>query len=143
MHALVIVIFLALSAAASTVFAREVKVGDLVAEVAPPSGFCELDMSSTGEKSYFDNSSKMAKAIGQSLIAQYPDCGELKTSKSSGAPIITRVWFVSMDGVAGKASSSLVSETCDELRTRQYGDDDKVAVAKAAKEFAGGNSTVD
>ena len=74
----------------SVAVARDVRVGDLVLKVSPPSGFCELDQSKKMDSSYFDSMNNLMKASGLSLIAAYPDCGELNKARSTEAFIATR-----------------------------------------------------
>src|ERR1700729_3475106 len=81
----------------SVAVARDVKVGDLVLRVSPPSGFCELDQSKKSDSSYFDSMSSLMKASGLSLIVAYPDCGELDKARATDAFIATKVWFASFD----------------------------------------------
>jgi len=123
--------------------ARDVKVGDLVTKVSPPSGFCDLDQSKKTDSSYFDSMSSLMKANGLSLIVVYPDCGELNKARSTEAFIATKVWFASLDSVAGKATLSTAADTCEETRTMKYSEKDKADLLKIQKEFANGNSSQD
>src|ERR1700722_14408579 len=74
----------------SVAVARDVRVGDLVLKVSPPSGFCELVESKKMDSSYFDSMNNLMKASGLSIIAAYPDCGELNKARSTEAFIATR-----------------------------------------------------
>jgi hypothetical protein len=127
----------------SVAVARDVKVGDLVTRVSPPSGFCDLDQSKKTDSGYFDSMSNLMKANGFSLIVVYPDCGELDKARATDAFIATKVWFVSFDSVAGKATPATAASTCEESRSIKYSEKDKADMAKIQKEFANGASTQD
>jgi hypothetical protein len=127
----------------SVAMARDVKVGDLVVRVSPPSGFCDLDQSKKTDSSYFDSMSGLMKSSGLSLIVVFPDCGELDKARATDAFIATKVWFASFDDLAGKATPATAANTCEESRTMKYSEKDKADLQKAQKEFSNGNSTQD
>jgi hypothetical protein len=127
----------------SVAMARDVKVGDLVVRVSPPSGFCDLDQNKKTDSSYFDSMNGLMNGSGLSLIVVYPDCGELNKARETEAFIATKVWFASLESVAGKATPATAASTCDESRTIKYSEKDKADLLKIQKEFSNGNSTQD
>jgi hypothetical protein len=127
----------------SVAAARDVKIGDLVVRVTPPAGFCDLDQSKKTDSSYFDSMSGLMRANGFSLVVVYPDCGELDKARATDAFIPTKVWFASLDSVAGKATPATAATTCDESRSIKYSEKDKADLVKIQKEFSNGNSTQD
>jgi Domain of unknown function (DUF4189) len=127
----------------SVAVARDVKVGDLVVRVSPPSGFCDLDQSKKTDSSYFDSMNNLMAANGFSLVVVYPDCGELDKARATDAFIPTKVWFASFDSVAGKATPATAVNTCEESRTLKYSEKDKADILKVQKEFSNGNTSQD
>ena len=68
MRVLAVAVLFVYSFWSSVAIARDVKVGDLVLRVSPPSGFCDLDQSKKTDSSYFDSMSNLMKASGLSLV---------------------------------------------------------------------------
>ena len=123
--------------------AREAKVGDKMLNVSPPAGFCEVDKSNKSDSSWLTSVVNLMNSAGITVIAAFPDCKELAQLRKNGQFMQTKFYVTAATNAIGKSSSKTVSDTCDELRTREYSDKDKAELSKAAAEYANGNMNVD
>jgi hypothetical protein len=127
----------------ASVEARPVKVGDTTLNVSPPSGFCEVDKSNRHDSSWLASVINLMNTTGVTVLAAFPDCNELAQMHKSSQFIQTKFYVTAAANAIGKSSSKTVSDTCDELRNREYSNDDKVRLTKATDEYANGNSNVE
>jgi len=136
-------IFMAAFLISHSADARDAKVGNSTLSVSPPAGFCEVDKTNKTDASWLSSVTNLLNGAGIALIAAFPDCRELKQMEKSHQFIISKVYISAFSNLIGKSSSDKVTETCDELKTKTYSDEQKADLAKAAKEFANGNSLAD
>ena len=140
MRLLVLMIACLISSAAHS---RDAKVGNTTVNVSPPAGFCEVDKTNKVDSGWLASTTDLLKGSGVFTIAAFPDCSDLKKSRQSGQFIASKVLITAPFSAIGNASSESVTSTCDELRSKQYSDQEKVEMAKTVKEFANGNSVSD
>ena len=110
-----------------------VKVGSSTLSVSPPAGFCEVDKAEKADTSWLTSVTNLLNIAGITLVAAFPDCRELKKLEQSNQFIITKVYISALTNEIGKSSSRTVSETCDELKTKTYSDEQKADLAKSAQ----------
>jgi hypothetical protein len=133
-------IFIAAFLISPSAYARDVTVGSSTLSVSPPAGFCEVDKANKADSSWVTSVTNLLNSVGIYLIAAFPDCRELKKLEESNQFIITKVYISAFSSAIGKSSSRTAADTCNDLRTRTYSEQQKTDLAKAAKEFANGNS---
>jgi hypothetical protein len=127
----------------SAAYSRDAKVGDTTVNVSPPSGFCEVDKTNKTDSGWLESTTNLLKGSGVFTIAAFPDCGDLKKARKSGEFIAGKVLITAPFSAIGNASPKAVMDTCDELRTKKYSDEEKAAMAKTVKDFANGNAVSD
>ncbi|MBR0899193.1 hypothetical protein JQ616_29945 [Bradyrhizobium tropiciagri] len=110
-------------------------------KISPPAGFCELDKAIRPDAALSDGMSGYAKVSGFSLVALYPDCHELKESRTSGAFIRTKIAFAKFVKRVDGPPSRYISETCDALR-RGLSDEQRARISKYVTEFSKGNNSL-
>jgi hypothetical protein len=123
--------------------ARQAKIGDKTLNVSPPAGFCEVDKSNKADSGWLTSVINLMNTAGVTVIAAFPDCKELAQMRKNSRFMQSKFYVTAATAAIGKSSSKTVSDTCDELRTREYSAEDKVKLAKAAQDYANGNSAVD
>ena len=140
MRLLILIIACLISSAAHS---RDAKVGNTTLSVSPPAGFCEVDKTKKVDSGWLVSTTDLLKGSGVFTIAAFPDCGDLEKSRRSDQFIASKVLITAPFSNIGNASSATVTETCDELRTKKYSDQEKTEMAKTVKEFANGNSVAE
>jgi hypothetical protein len=130
MRLLVFIIACLISSAAHS---RDAKVGDTTVKVSPPAGFCEVDKTKKADSGWLASTTDLLKGSGVFTIAAFPDCGDLKKSRQSDQFIASKVLITAPFSNIGNASSATVTETCDELRTKKYSDEEKAEMAKTGQ----------
>jgi hypothetical protein len=115
--------------------ARDANVGDTKLSVSPPAGFCELDTSKTVDKTWLGSATNLLQASGVFLIAAFPDCGALQKARQSNQFILSKIYISAPSSGIGKSSLKDLADTCKELRTTTYSDEQKAKLSKDVKEF--------
>jgi hypothetical protein len=125
--------------------AREVKVGDAgILNLAPAPGYCEFNP----EKNDFDravltNLAKMDEANGTVLLASFPLCAALDSSRKSKLPLEGRIDVVAETRSIGSSDITKLRQTCSELKTLSLSEQQKREMADNVKKNSGGNRQTD
>jgi hypothetical protein len=122
---------------------EEVRLGDLILKVSPPSGFCELDRTSSADVESIDAASNFARAAGFSAVVVYADCGELAESRKSHAFIRTKFAILRWLRKVDRQPSQFMSEACDQVRKSGFSDEQKARVSQYVTEFSKGKSSLE
>jgi hypothetical protein len=113
----------ALVLSSAPVHAGEVKVGSIAVQLAPPSGYCELDRSIEHDKILSTNTSKLVEGAGNSFFTIFVDCRELKKARDTREFIPTKI--IVQGTMLGTAGQKNLLATCDELKTIKVSDQQK------------------
>ena len=101
---------------ATAAVARDVKVASSRIKVTPPAGYCELDQTNKADSAYLKSATDISASAGTTLVALFPDCKELNELRTSQAFVPTKVLIAAETASMGKASASMVTETCKVLK---------------------------
>ena len=125
----------------SPVCARDVQVGATTISVAAPFGFCELDKTNTFDSSWQTSATNLLKASSIQLVAGFPDCKELKQSRSTGQLILNKFFVSAYAPAIGTASAASTVETCKQIRAMgDYSAESKSVVQEAVKKYSSSTS---
>jgi hypothetical protein len=125
----------------SSVYARDVQVGNTTVSVEAPFGFCELDKTKTFDTSWQTSATNLLKASSIQLIAGFPNCKELQQARSSGQLILNKFFVSAYEPVIGKASAASTIETCNQIRAMgDYSAETKSVVQDAVKKYSSSTS---
>ena len=125
------------------VYARDAKLGDSTVRVSPPTGFCEVDQTNKADSSWLTSVTNLMNSAKIYTIAAFPDCRQMQRARKTSQFIDTKIYVTAPYAAIGKLTPQLVQQTCDELRTKEYSEQDKIELAKAIKEFSNGNTGQD
>ena len=125
----------------SSVYARDVQVGATTVTVEAPFGFCELDKTKTFDTSWQTSATNLLKASSIQLVAGFPDCKELKQSRSTGQLILNKFFVSAYAPAIGTASAASTVETCNQIRAMgDYSAESKSVVQDAVKKYSSSTS---
>lgn len=124
-------------------YARNVNVGKSTLSVSPPAGFCEVNKTNKSDSSWLTSVTSLLNGAGITLIAAFPNCREKTAMEKSNEFIISKIYISAPTAQIGQSSEKSLTDTCDELKTRTYSDQDKADLAKSAEQYANGNSSAD
>jgi hypothetical protein len=125
----------------SSVYARDVQVGNTTVTVEAPFGFCELDKTKTFDSSWQTSATNLLKASSIQLIAGFPNCKELQQARSSGQLILNKFFVSAYEPVIANASAASTTETCNQIRAMgDYSAETKSVVQDAVKKYSSSTS---
>ena len=117
--------------------AGEVKVQNVAVQLAPPSGYCDMDKSFDYDKTLQANTAKLAEGAGNSFFGLFADCQALKKARKTNDFVSTKV--IVQGTKLGVAELKNIQATCDELKTLKIADQQK-DMQDNVKKNSGGNS---